>query len=159
MDRTDLTAAVVAHHELFLMTGDRLTQVFAELSLTPATAHALWLLDPQAPPPAMKTMAERLYCNASNLTFVSNQLVDRGLARREVDPADRRSRVLVLTERGREVRDELIRETLARTPFATLGPDEVAQLRVLLERATGNAGSADGVTETPARAAGNAGIS
>ncbi|GIE76378.1 hypothetical protein Aph02nite_23280 [Actinoplanes philippinensis] len=83
----------------------------------------------------MKWLAERLYCNASNLTFVTNQLIDRGLAERRVDPADRRSRVLHLTERGRGVRAEIITATLDRTPLGALGAAEVAQLRELLEKA------------------------
>src|SRR5690242_4427400 len=120
MTSPDLAAAVAANHELFLLTSDRLGEVFAEHRLTPATAHALWVIDPEEPPPSMKAMAERLYCNASNLTFVTNQLVDRGLAERAIDPADRRSRVLTLTDRGCRVRAEIIRATLNRTPFAAL---------------------------------------
>ncbi|GAA1639628.1 MarR family winged helix-turn-helix transcriptional regulator [Actinoplanes couchii] len=137
MEPADLAAVVAANHELFLLANDRLTEVFAEHRLTPATAHALWLLDPAQPPPSMKMMAERLYCNASNLTFVTNQLIDRGLADRETDPADRRLRVLVLTERGRRVRSEIIGATLRQTPFAALDTAEVAQLRALLEKALG----------------------
>lgn len=137
MTSTDLTATVAANHELFLMTSDRLNEVFAEHRLTPATAHALWVIDPEQPPQPMKAIAGRLYCNASNLTFVTDQLVDRGLAERTVDPADRRSRVLTLTDRGRRVRAEIIRATLERTPFAALDAAEVTQLRTLLEKAVG----------------------
>lgn len=137
MNPADLAAVVAANHELFLKAGDLLDEVFAQHRLTAATAHALWLLDPEQPPPSMKVMAERLYCNASNLTFVTNQLIDRGLAERATDPADRRLRVLVLTDRGRRVRSEVIGATLERTPFATLEPGEVSQLRSLLEKALG----------------------
>jgi len=135
MRPSDLAAAVTAHHELFLVTSDRLGEVFAEHRLTPATAHALWIIDPEQPAPSMKALAERLYCNASNLTFVTNQLIDRGLVERVVDSKDRRSRVLTLTERGRDVRAEVIRATLDRTPFAALDAAEVAQLRKLLDKA------------------------
>jgi DNA-binding MarR family transcriptional regulator len=139
MTTTDLAATVAANHELFMITSDRLGEVLAEHRLTPATAHALWVIDPEQPPPTMKAMAGRLYCNASNLTFVTNQLVDRGLVERAVDPADRRSRVLLLTERGHLVRAEVIRALLALTPFAALDAEEVAQLRRLLEKALGTA--------------------
>lgn len=138
MNPADLAAVVEANHELFLKASDRLNEIFAEHRLTPATAHALWLLDPTQPPPSMKTMAERLYCNASNLTFVTNQLTDRGLAERTTDPSDRRLRVLVLTDRGVRVRSEIIRATLERTPFAGLDPAEITQLRTLLEKALGS---------------------
>jgi DNA-binding MarR family transcriptional regulator len=66
----------------------------------------------------MKVMAERLCCNAPNLTFMTNQLVARGLVERVVDPTDRRSRVLVLTAEGRRVRDEVLRATLEKTAAA-----------------------------------------
>ena len=105
--------------------------------MTPATFQALWLIDPDEPPPSMKVMAERLYCNAPNLTFISNQLVDRGLVERAVDPDDRRSRVLVLTPRGRQVRDELVSTVLEKTPLAALPASELAQLAALLGRVPG----------------------
>jgi DNA-binding MarR family transcriptional regulator len=82
----------------------------------------------------MKVMAERLYCNAPNLTFISNQLTDRGLVERAVDPDDRRSRVLVLTAKGRQVRDELVSTVLEKTPIAALSASELAQLAALLGR-------------------------
>ncbi|GLY07127.1 MULTISPECIES: MarR family transcriptional regulator [Actinoplanes] len=137
MSTTDLMATVVAAQTLSMITADRLDEVFTRLHLTAATAQALWAVDPDGPPPSMKQMAERLYCNAPNLTFVTNQLIDRGLAEKTVDPSDRRSRVLLLTERGRQVRAEIIREALARTPFADLDPSEITQLRALLDKASG----------------------
>ena len=82
----------------------------------------------------MKVMAERLYCNAPNLTFISNQLADRGLVERAVDPADRRSRILVLTGKGRRVRDELVRTALEKSPLAVLSDSELRQLMALLNR-------------------------
>ena len=141
MTSTDLALVTAASHELFLLTSDRLGEVFAEHHLTPATAHALWIVDPEQPPPSMKVVAERLYCNASNLTFVTNQLVDRGLVERAVDPADRRSRVLELTARGRHVREEIIRATVERTPFAVLDAGEIAQLKTLLVKALAETGT------------------
>jgi DNA-binding MarR family transcriptional regulator len=82
----------------------------------------------------MKTMTERLYCNAPNLTFMANQLVDRGLVERAVDPADRRSRVLVLTAKGRRVREAVVRAALTKTPLAALTESELRQLVALLNR-------------------------
>jgi DNA-binding MarR family transcriptional regulator len=95
----------------------------------------LWAVDPAEPPPSMKVLAERLYCNAPNLTFMTNQLVDRGLVERTVDPADRRSRVLVLTAKGRQVRDEVLRTVLEKTPLAALTDRELRQFTTLLNRA------------------------
>ncbi|MDP9793859.1 DNA-binding MarR family transcriptional regulator [Catenuloplanes nepalensis] len=130
----DLLAVVAAAFEAEMRTTVRLHPFLAEHRLTPATAQALWAIDPAEPPPSMKVMTDRLHCNAPNLTFLANQLIDRGLVTRDTDPADRRSRVLALTVRGREVRDALIRATLAITPYAVLDSDELAQLKGLLSR-------------------------
>ncbi|PRY44731.1 MarR family winged helix-turn-helix transcriptional regulator [Umezawaea tangerina] len=137
MDGSDVERAVRLNHEVFLRTGDLVLDVLARHGLTHATAHALWAIDPAEPPPSMKVMAERLYCNAPNLTFVAGQLVAKGLAERAVDPADRRSRVLVLTEDGVRVRAEVMRETLERTPFANLDHEQLAALVRLLDTALG----------------------
>ncbi|MEV0949149.1 MarR family transcriptional regulator [Promicromonospora sp. NPDC050249] len=134
MTRPDLTAVVAATHDLWMRTNDLLGESLAEHQMTPATFQALWVIDPDEPPPSMKLMAERLYCNAPNLTFISNQLVDRGLVERAVDPDDRRSRVLVLTGKGRQVRDELVSTVLEKTPLAALSASELAQLATLLGR-------------------------
>jgi DNA-binding MarR family transcriptional regulator len=134
MTTPELTAVVAATHDIWMRTNDLLGQSLAEHQMTPATFQALWVIDPDEKPPSMKVMAERLYCNAPNLTFISNQLVDRGLVERAVDPDDRRSRVLVLTAKGRQVRDELVRVAMEKTPLATLNHSELRQLMVLLER-------------------------
>ncbi|AZM74406.1 MarR family transcriptional regulator [Streptomyces sp. KPB2] len=135
MTRSTLEAVVAANHELFMRTGDRIEAVLAEHGLTPATAQALWAIDPDQAPPSMKTLAGRLYCNAPNLSFVMNQLTDRGLVERTADPADRRSRVVALTDDGRRVREAVIEATLALTPFAQLGDEELRKLVDLLGKA------------------------
>ncbi|CAL9653780.1 MarR family winged helix-turn-helix transcriptional regulator [Streptomyces sp. enrichment culture] len=140
MTRSTLETAVAANHELFMQTGDRIESVLAEFGLTPATAQALWAIDPTEAPPSMKSLAARLYCNAPNLSFVMNQLTDRGLVERSADPSDRRSRVVALTEDGRRVRSAVIEATLALTPFAGLTDDELRQLVQLLGKALGRGG-------------------
>ena len=134
MTTPELTAVVAATHDIWMRTNDLIGQALAGHQLTPATFQALWAVDPDEPPPSMKAMAERLYCNAPNLTFITNQLADRGLVERAVDPLDRRSRVLVLTDKGRQVREELVRTTLEKTPLATLSADELRQIGALLTR-------------------------
>lgn len=134
MTTPELTAVVAATHDIWMRTNDLIGQALAGHQLTPATFQALWAVDPDEPPPSMKAMAERLYCNAPNLTFITNQLADRGLVERAVDPLDRRSRVLVLTDKGRQVREELVRTTLEKTPLAALSADELRQIGALLTR-------------------------
>ncbi len=131
----ELPAVVAATHLIWLRTNHLLGEALAEHDLTPATFQALWAIDPDAPPPSMKVMAERIYCNAPNLSFITNQLVDRGFVERSVDPDDRRSRVLVLTGKGRRARDALVRAAVEKTPLGVLSDDELRQLLVLLDRA------------------------
>ncbi|WP_433870814.1 MarR family winged helix-turn-helix transcriptional regulator [Saccharopolyspora sp. CA-218241] len=135
MTAPDLHAALAATYDVWMRTVDQTGSALAGHRLTPATFQALWVIDPAEPPPSMKAMAERLYCNAPNLTFMTDQLVDRGLVERAVDPADRRSRVLVLTAKGRRVRDEVVRDALRSTPLAVLTDAELRQLTTLLGRA------------------------
>lgn len=135
MTTPELTAVVAATHDIWMRTNDLIGRSLAKHHLTPATFHALWVIDPAEDPPSMTLMAERLYCNAPNLTFIINQLVDRGLVERAVDLSDRRSRVAVLTAKGRRVRDELVRTTLEKTPLAALTGTELRQLMALLDRA------------------------
>ncbi|MFL4909807.1 MarR family winged helix-turn-helix transcriptional regulator [Streptomyces sp. MMS24-I2-30] len=134
MPAPELLAAVTATYEIWMRTVDLLEPSLTRHGLTPATFQALWVIDPEESPPSMKVVAERLHCNAPNLTFMTNQLIDRGLVERATDPADRRSRVMVLTAKGRQVRAEVIQAALEGSPLAVLTDDELRQLITLLSR-------------------------
>ncbi|MEU7921302.1 MarR family winged helix-turn-helix transcriptional regulator [Micromonospora zamorensis] len=73
---------------------------FAELGLTPAAARALRELDPDHPLPA-RDLAGQLGCDRSNVTVLVDKLEQAGLVERHTDPADRRQKTLVVTEKGR----------------------------------------------------------
>ncbi|MDH6131060.1 DNA-binding MarR family transcriptional regulator [Kitasatospora sp. MAA4] len=73
--------------------------VAAERGLTLMQGKMLSLLRRPMP---MRTLADLLACDASNVTGIVDRLEARGLARREVDPADRRIKNVVLTEQGEE---------------------------------------------------------
>lgn len=118
-----------------MRTNDLIGKALSGHGLTTATFQALWAISPDEQPPSMKVMTERLYCNAPNLTFIVNSLEARGLVERAVDPADRRSRVLVLTPEGREVREDLVRAAMEATPLAKLSAADMRQLAGLLNRA------------------------
>ncbi|OLF17691.1 MarR family winged helix-turn-helix transcriptional regulator [Actinophytocola xanthii] len=137
MTARELAAAVAATYHAWMQTVEAARSTLAEHDLTAATFQALWLIDPGAPPPSMKVMAERLYCNASNLTFITNQLIERGLIERTVDPHDRRSRVLTLTVRGRQVREQVTQAAMAQSPLAMLTSAQQQQLTALLTSAFG----------------------
>jgi DNA-binding MarR family transcriptional regulator len=135
MVASELPAVVAAIHLVWMRTNHLLGQALAEHGLTTATFQALWAIDPDAPPPSMKEMTERIYCNAPNLSFITNQLVDRGFVERHVDPSDRRSRVLALTGKGRQARDAVVCAAVEQSPLGSLNADELRQLLALLSRA------------------------
>ena len=63
--------------------------VCAEFDLTPAQGQALKVLDPARPVP-MSTLAEALFCDASNVTGIVDKLETRGFIARQGSDHDRR---------------------------------------------------------------------
>jgi len=89
---------------LFQLTGDlrqRFTDCSADFDLSFAQAMALRELDEPLP---MGELAQRLCCDASNVTGIVDHLEGRGLVERRVAPSDRRVKHLVLTDAGRTLR-------------------------------------------------------
>lgn len=144
MSASTLEVAVVAVQSIVAQTDDQIGNVLAEHRLTGVTAQALWAVDPSEAPPSMKAMAERLFCNAPNLTFVVNQLVERGYVVRTVDPSDRRSRRVSLTDEGRRVRAAVIEAALATSPLARLDPKGLSRLVTILREALPAPGDLEG---------------
>ncbi|WP_413760452.1 MarR family winged helix-turn-helix transcriptional regulator [Streptomyces sp. MMBL 11-3] len=106
-----------------------------ELDLTEPLANLLWILDPEAPPLPLRKLALRLHCDPSNVSQLSVQLEDKGLGQRRPHPEDGRVRTLVLTERGVEVRTQLLDLVAARSPLAVLGDAEQERLQAMLTKA------------------------
>src|SRR6266516_5639162 len=79
----------------------------AKLGLSFAQAHALRMLDPEEPMP-MSALAERLFCDASNVTGIVDRLEARGLVERRSAEGDRRVKALTLTTDGVELRDRVL---------------------------------------------------
>lgn len=87
-------------------------------------------------PLRISDIAERLRIVARSATDVVDDLEAKGLVARSPHPTDRRSVVVELTAKGRDVLDEVEahRHDDAREYFAVLAPDERAQLATLLRR-------------------------
>ncbi|HKT01550.1 MAG TPA: MarR family transcriptional regulator [Rugosimonospora sp.] len=84
----------------------RIEAEVAALGLTPAVGRALYELDPDRPVPA-RDLAASLACDRSNITGLVDRLEQAGLVRRQIDPADRRIKTLVVTEAGRQVQRQM----------------------------------------------------
>ena len=103
------------------------------IDLTPPQSIALRkLLDGPLP---MGSVAEVLSCDASTLTGLADSLEERGLIERRVDPADRRVKLLALTDIGRALVTSIDGPFTAEIPgFSTLSAAERADLTRLLFR-------------------------
>lgn len=123
---------------LFQLTGDlrqRFTERSAEFDLSFAQAMALRELDE---PIAMRDLADRLCCDASNVTGIVDRLEARGLVERRTASDDRRVKHLVLTEAGRELNREHRKGLLVDLPLLDdLSADERRQLAALLRASVG----------------------
>ena len=85
----------------------RLTEAATAAGLSPVSTWALVQLDPDHPI-SQKELAARLRCNPSTVVDPTDRLELSGLVIRRPNPSDRRVNVLVVTEKGRRVRAELI---------------------------------------------------
>ena len=135
-----LWAAVIAS---FAGWEQRATQAAEAVGLSPVSAWALVQLDPEHPI-SQKELAARLKCNPSTVVDPTDRLEEAGLVNRQPRPSDRRVNVLVLTPKGKKIREHLI-ERLFEPPvaFRKLPARDQARFRaVILEAVAGEASRA-----------------
>jgi DNA-binding MarR family transcriptional regulator len=119
--------------EFFKAQKPRFAELADEFDLSGSQAHALYLL---GTPRSMGELAQRLVCDASNVTGLVDRLEGRGLIERRPTTDDRRVRMLVLTPAGEELRARaLARFTEPPPGIAALTSDEQRTLRDLLRKA------------------------
>jgi len=87
--------------QLFVHVRGHFERAFADLGLPPPCAKALRVIETSM---SMKELATQLHCDGSFVTAIADALEERGLARRETDPSDRRIKKLVLTAKGETMR-------------------------------------------------------
>ncbi|MFD9739654.1 MarR family winged helix-turn-helix transcriptional regulator [Umezawaea sp. NPDC059074] len=127
--------------ELFLRQARRIRRAYgdrlAPLGFTLAQSRALEVIARFGEtPPRMVDLAERLHVVPRAVTPLVDALEAADLVRRRVDPANRRSMLLELTERGVETRElfRAARVDAAASLFAPLSGEEQGVLRELLEK-------------------------
>ena len=106
-----------------------------ELELSPPQGIVLRFLDEPRP---MGELAALMRCDNSNMTGIVDRLEERGLVERTAAERDRRVKLIALTERGREIRDELNRR-MDEPPevIEHLSPADQRALRDILRRGLG----------------------
>ena len=101
----------------------RMNEASAAAGLSPVSAWALVQLDPDHSI-SQKELAARLHCNPSTVVDPTDRLEESGLVVRRPRPSDRRINVLMVTPKGRQVRERLLQmlfeppEALRRLPAA-----------------------------------------
>jgi DNA-binding MarR family transcriptional regulator len=129
--------------ELGMMQRTKVGGELGRLGLSFAQAHALRLLDPEEPMP-MSALAERLFCDASNVTGIVDRLEARELVRRQSAEGDRRVKALTITPAGMKLREQVM-ELMSQPPdaIAALSEDDQRALRDILARAVANLQATD----------------
>ncbi len=84
----------------------------------------------------MNVLAERLFCDASNVTGIADRLESRGVIERRSANDDRRVKVLALTPDGVKLRERVV-EIMSEPPpaIAALSERDQRALRDILRRA------------------------
>lgn len=117
-------------------------------NITLMQALTLCLLEPNQSVP-MKSISGFLSCDPSNITGIIEQLVTAGLVERKESVQDRRVKTVTITKKGIDLRDKFLEITAStRLPYLdSLTEDEVEQLMVILEKATGLDATHRGIVE------------
>lgn len=121
--------------ELLFSYVDRLRTHFESIAahhgLTSAQAKVLMFLDHPEP---MRSIAECLACDPSNITGLVDRLEERGLLSRSEGEADRRVRFLEVTAAGKKVRDAFTHALFTDVPgMKGLTRAQVGEVRRALE--------------------------
>jgi len=134
-ERTPVEEAWSLMGKLFWEMRPRMIRIAGEFGLSPPQLFALRTLDPEAPVP-MRALAAALHCDSSNVTGLVDGLAAQGLVERREAEHDRRVRMLVVTERGAEVRRRML-EVVQEVPeaLAQLSAADQRALRDILQRA------------------------
>jgi DNA-binding MarR family transcriptional regulator len=111
----------------------RWSAMLAQLNVSPGQYGALMALG-EAGRLGQHRLAELIGVDPRNAVPIIDALAEQGLVSREVDPSDRRRRVLQLTARGRAVAGNLasVAAEIETDLLRPLGPDEQASLRRML---------------------------
>ena len=103
-------------------------------------------------PLPMKAAADRMHCDASNLTGIVDRLATRGLVERRTRDEDRRIKELVLTQEGERLRDQLDKIPTFTPGVRDLSADDRATLIGLLRSTLAPLQDADRGTQESATA-------
>jgi len=118
--------------EFFTHMLERAEAVASEFGVPVFALKALHQLDE---PVTMKELGRRMHVDPSFVTMIADTLERHGLARRELNAADRRLKNLVLTPKGLELKARVEQAMLGRMPWCEcLDPDEKSSFLSMTRR-------------------------
>jgi DNA-binding MarR family transcriptional regulator len=128
-------------NQLYGANRGRFIATLNEFDLWPPQWFALQALDEPTP---MGKLAKMLHCDSSNVTGITDRLEQRGYVERRAAEYDRRVKLLVLTRKGRKLRNEIhFRLSVPPVQIASLDADDQRALRDIMRRAI-DSGAANG---------------
>jgi MarR family transcriptional regulator, organic hydroperoxide resistance regulator len=111
-DNATLAAEIWRRMLDYSMVHQRHLQTARELGLNPGATKLLLDLEPDDPR-SMRVLAAAFACDASNMTWMVDQLEERGLVERRTFRSDRRVKTVALTDLGEKTKAELLRRFYA----------------------------------------------
>jgi len=138
MAETERTGLFAVLHTSSVLES-RVETKLADIGLSLAKLAALHRLSEAGESLPLGQLAERLSCVKSNVTQLVDRLEADGLVSRAGDPNDRRSRLAVLTDAGRDAyqKGRQIQIETEQALFGALTQDESATLHALLAKLKG----------------------
>jgi MarR family transcriptional regulator, organic hydroperoxide resistance regulator len=128
---------------------ERMAALGARMKLSPGVIKTLVRLA-KHDGVSMGDMARGIGCDPSYITALVDDLDDRGLARREPSPDDRRVKIIVLTDTGRALATEIDRVlSVPPAAFSALTRTELRELRALLDKVLAATDDAEGGRRAP----------
>jgi DNA-binding MarR family transcriptional regulator len=105
-----------------------------EHGMSLAQLHALWLL--MNGPAPMVNLSTSMVCDASYITGIVDRLEQQGMVERREDPSDRRVKLIALTPKGRQLRQNIEQGVFAlqEKMFEHLSAAEKAEFTRLLRK-------------------------
>ena len=116
-------------HQLAQRLDVQVRRVGEQLGLTATQVIALREL---SEPITARELANRMYCEPSNATFVLDRLEEQGILERHPHPTDRRAKQIVLTATSERRRAAVLEQLRTQSPLGPLTEAEHESLRDLL---------------------------
>lgn len=116
-DPAELSEFAMALYTLVEAVRREHEEAAAKVGLTAAQATILSLL---AEPTSMRGLAERMGCDASNITGLIDRLEAKGLVQRTAEPGDRRVKRIVQSREGKVTMDGFVKQLVLASPLTAL---------------------------------------